>query len=115
MDEIRSLLGQRILSGGRRFRPVVKLFETTKGVCMNDKTFITRAERRSVSLRGFALGPSRDSDIAVSDLSYGGCQIQSGDEFSEGEVVELRIIKRGAAAAEIRWTADGRAGVRFLN
>jgi hypothetical protein len=82
---------------------------------MSDNTFITRAERRPVSLRGYALGPGRDSDISVSDLSYGGCQIQSCDEFSEGEVVELRIIKRGAAAAEIRWTEDGRAGVRFLN
>jgi hypothetical protein len=82
---------------------------------MSDKTYITRAERRSVSLHGFALGPGRDSDISVSDLSYGGCQIQSGDQFSEGEVVELRIIKRGAAAAEIRWTEGCRAGVRFLN
>jgi PilZ domain len=82
---------------------------------MAEKTFITRAERRSVDLHGFALGPSRDSDIHVADLSYGGCQILSGDAFSEGEVVELRIIKRGAAAAEIRWSADGRAGARFLN
>ena len=82
---------------------------------MGTKTFITRAERRAVELRGFALGPSRDSDIRVADLSYGGCRIQSQDDFSEGEVVELRIIKRGAAAAEIRWSADGHAGVRFLN
>jgi len=82
---------------------------------MNAKSFITRAERRSVELRGYALGPGRDSDIHVADLSYGGCQITSGDEFKTGEVVELRIIKRGAAAAEIRWSADGRAGARFLN
>lgn len=82
---------------------------------MNSKTFIRRAERHSVDLRGFALGPARDSDVRVADLSYGGCQIHSDDEFSEGEVVELRIIKRGAAAAEIRWSTHGRAGVRFIN
>jgi len=82
---------------------------------MNAKNYITRAERRPVELRGYALGPSRDSDIRVADLSYGGCQITSGDEFKTGEVVELRIIKRGAAAAEIRWSAGGRAGARFLN
>jgi hypothetical protein len=82
---------------------------------MMAKTFFKRAERRSVDLRGFALGPSRDSDIHVADLSYGGCQILSGDDFREGEIVELRIIKRGAAAAEIRWSSDGRAGARFLN
>lgn len=82
---------------------------------MGMKTYITRAERRPVGLRGFALGPSRDSDIRVADVSYGGCKIESDDGFSEGEVIELRIIKRGAAAAEIRWVANGRAGARFLN
>ena len=82
---------------------------------MQVKTFIRRAERRPVSLRGFALSPARDSDVQVSDLSYGGCQLRSGDEFEAGEVVELRIIKRGAVAAEIRWANQGRAGVRFLN
>ena len=69
---------------------------------MNSKTFIRRADRHSVDLR-------------VADLSYGGCQIRSEDAFSAGEVVELRIIKRGAAAAEIRWSTEGRAGVRFIN
>jgi hypothetical protein len=82
---------------------------------MATKTFITRAERRPVELRGFALGPSRDSDVRIADLSYGGCRLESDDAFDEGEVFELRIIKRGAAAAEIRWAGDGHAGVRFLN
>ena len=82
---------------------------------MGTKTFIMRAERRPVELRGFALGPSRDSDVRLADLSYGVCRIESDDSFNEGEVVELRIIKRGAAAAEIRWSGDGHAGVRFLN
>jgi len=82
---------------------------------MATKTYITRAERRQVSMRGFALGPGHDADIEIADMSYGGCRIQSEDAFKEGEVVELRIIKRGAAAAEIRWTDGGNAGVRFLN
>ena len=82
---------------------------------MHTKTFIRRADRHPVDLRGFALGPARDSDVRVADLSYGGCQIRSEDQFSKGEVVELRIIKRGAAAAEIRWSTRGRAGVRFIN
>lgn len=82
---------------------------------MGMKTFIRRAERRPVSMHGFALGPARDSDVQVADLSYGGCQLRSGDSFETGEVVELRIVKRGAVAAEIRWANQGRAGVRFLN
>ena len=39
---------------------------------MASKTYITRAERRPVSMRGFALGPGRDADIKIADLSYGG-------------------------------------------
>jgi PilZ domain-containing protein len=79
------------------------------------KTFVTRPERRPVSMRGFALSENRDSDVQVANLSYGGCQIRSGDAFKAGEVVELRIIKHGAIDAEIRWTGEGRAGASFLN
>ena len=61
-----------------------------------NKAFVERAERRTVSLRGFALNAKRDSDIEVSDLSYTGCRFDSGDRFRAGEVVELRLLKRGA-------------------
>ena len=80
-----------------------------------ENIFAERAERRSVELRGFALGPSRDSNICVSDLSYGGCRLRSEEAFKVGEVVELRVIRRGAIKAEIRWAADNDAGARFLN
>jgi hypothetical protein len=76
--------------------------------------FAERAERRPVSLRGFALSATHDSDILVSDVSYAGCQFTSDDAFAAGETVELRILKRGAAEAEIRWSADGRSGARFI-
>ena len=79
------------------------------------KAFAERAERRPVSLRGFALSKTHDSDILISDVSYTGCQFASGDPFKAGEIVELRIVKRGASQAEIRWAADGRAGARFID
>lgn len=83
---------------------------------MTVKTFIRRADRHRVDgMRGFAMSDSRDSDVAIANLSYGGCKIVSNDRFDEGEVVELRIIKRGAVAAEIRWADEGRAGARFIN
>lgn len=82
---------------------------------MRKKTFAERAVRWPVNLRGFALSKTRDSDIFVSDLSYAGCQFHCRDSFNTGEVVELRIVKRGAIQAEIRWSDQGRAGARFLS
>jgi hypothetical protein len=79
-----------------------------------NREFVERADRWPVSLRGFALSTKHDSDIEVSDLSYTGCRFDSGDKFKRGETVELRLLKRGAIEAEIRWAADGRAGARFI-
>lgn len=77
-------------------------------------SFIDRAERRPVNLRGYALSATRDSDVLVSDLSYTGCQLCCDQDFKPGEVVELRVVKRGLVEAEIRWSAEGRAGAQFL-
>jgi hypothetical protein len=82
---------------------------------MSAKTFMMRAERWPVDLRGFALSETRDSDVQVSELSYAGCQLRCDDPFNAGELVELRIIKRGAVQAEIRWADEGRAGARFVH
>ena len=82
---------------------------------MSGNNLVDRAERWPVELRGFALSDTRDSDIAVSDLSYAGCKLSCEEPFSKGELVELRIIKRGAVQAEICWSDDGRAGARFVN
>ncbi len=78
------------------------------------RTFVKRPDRRPVTMRGFALSETRDCDILLADLSYSGCGIHCDDRFRMGEVVELRVLKRGAVQAEIRWTAEGRAGAAFL-
>jgi hypothetical protein len=75
---------------------------------------VERAERHPVALYGFALSSTRDCDIRVRNISYGGCQLVSDDKFKTGEIVELRIVRRGATQAEIRWSAKGCAGARFL-
>lgn len=78
------------------------------------KSFVPRDERRSVDLRGFALSETRDSDVVLSDLSYGGCRIHSADSFKPGETFELRVLKRGASQVEVCWVREDRAGARFL-
>jgi hypothetical protein len=79
------------------------------------RTFVARDERRPVRMRGFALSPTRDSDVTLADLSYGGCQIHSTDKFKAGEKFELRVIKRGVMQVEVCWAGEGRAGARFMN
>ena len=79
-----------------------------------NKSFVERAERWPVSLKGFALNAKHDSDIEISELSYTGCCFDSDDKFKSGEIVELRILKRGAIDAEVRWWSGGRAGARFI-
>ena len=78
------------------------------------RTFVEREDRQPVRLHGFALGPKRDSDIRIANMSYTGCQLRSEDAFKPGELVELRIIRRGAIEAEIRWADKGCAGARFI-
>jgi len=80
----------------------------------DNQMFVERAERRPVRLAGFALSATRDCDIEIADISYSGCKLASDDAFEAGEVVELRILKRGASQAEIRWCSDGRAGALFI-
>ena len=78
------------------------------------RSFVNRDKRRPVQLRGFALSDTRDCDVVLSDLSYGGCQIRSADTFERGETFELRVVKRGASHVEVCWVRDERAGARFV-
>ena len=78
------------------------------------KSIVPRDERRPVDLRGFALSDTRDSDVVLSDLSYGGCQIRSGDTFEAGETFELRVVKRGVSKVEVCWVREDCAGARFV-
>lgn len=71
-------------------------------------------ERKPVDLRGFALAEGLDADITISDMSYEGCRVESSAPLKPGDSVELRIIGRGGARAEVRWAKAGRAGVKFV-
>ena len=74
-----------------------------------------QSNRKSVSMRGFALSEKRDADIKISDLSYDGCRIHSDVKFRKGEAVELRILGRGRVDADVCWVGEGNAGVKFVS
>jgi hypothetical protein len=71
-------------------------------------------ERRPVSLRGFALGDKVDADVVVADLTYNGCKVVSDQPLSRGARVELRILGKGQAKAEVRWSRGPAAGLSFI-
>jgi hypothetical protein len=78
-----------------------------------DGTVIRRARRR-VSLGGFiALEDGTTAEIAVLDLSYDGCGIETAIELDAGQTIMLSVPHRGAIEANVRWCGKGRAGLVF--
>ena len=74
-----------------------------------------RAPRRGISLTGLAVredGQSRR--VLVSNLSYQGCHLWSDAEFEVGETLQITLPQKGELAAQVRWSKDGRVGLRFL-
>ena len=60
------------------------------------------------------LGDGREARAIVTNLSNNGCQLVAEVELSVGETLALILPGRGPIDAQVRWTADDRAGVRFL-
>jgi PilZ domain len=77
--------------------------------------WIVRSARRNVSLTGAATRADGNSmRILVSDLSYQGCKIYSQNLLDVGEVLKVTVPGFGAINAQVRWTADEKAGLSFL-
>ena len=79
-----------------------------------------RADRRfKVSFRlHWARGESVEFEGEVSDLSAGGCFVESGEAVSEGDLVKLRLDIPGRGELVIwgnvvYWVRDTGFGVRF--
>lgn len=74
-----------------------------------------RAPRRVVEFGAFAERPDgSEAVLTVANLSYEGCQLNSGENFLTGERVKLNLPRRGEILAEIRWSAEGKAGANFI-
>jgi hypothetical protein len=75
---------------------------------------VDRRERRPVAMVGYALRADGSSvEVMVLDLSYEGCGVESPAELIPGEPLKLSVLRRGAIACEVRWYANGKAGLIF--
>ena len=73
-----------------------------------------RSERRPVRLRGYAiLADGSHHPIAVIDLSYEGCGIETDAPVEPGQSLKLSVLSRGAIDAVVRWRTNGKAGLAF--
>lgn len=75
---------------------------------------IDRRERRRITMSGFAaLEDGSTAEILIVDLSYEGCGIEIPVALKPGQQITLSVLRRGAIQADVRWYADGRAGLVF--
>jgi len=51
--------------------------------------------------------------VEVTDLSYDGCGIEGTFALGVGDRIKISVLGRGSVAAEVRWSSEGRAGLRF--
>jgi hypothetical protein len=71
--------------------------------------------RREVEFGAFAeRADGSEAVLTVSNISYDGCEIRSEESFQISERLKLRLPRRGQILAEIRWTAQGKAGAAFV-
>lgn len=59
------------------------------------------------------LGDLSIVEVIVLDLSYDGCGIQVPVALKAGDSVRLGVLQRGVIDAQVRWYANGKAGLVF--
>jgi hypothetical protein len=73
-----------------------------------------REQRRTVTLPAHILCENGEITSAdVLDLSYDGCCVETPVELREGSTVKLSVVGLGANDAQVRWSAEGKAGLSF--
>ncbi len=52
--------------------------------------------------------------VRLTDFSDQGCRMESEAEFRVGEKLQIAVDRMGNVKAQVRWTAPGCTGTRFL-
>ena len=73
-----------------------------------------REHRRDVTLPANIICENGEITSAdVLDLSYDGCCVETPVALREGSTVKLSVVALGVNEAQVRWYADGKAGLSF--
>jgi hypothetical protein len=75
----------------------------------------SRDERRQVALKGWMVRSSDNSiwDFILTDLSYGGCRLETAAPLRRGEEVKLSVANRGTIESVVRWRREQAVGLSF--
>lgn len=71
--------------------------------------------RRRVEFEAFAeRSDGTEAILTIWNLSYEGCELRSNVNFHAGERLKLNLPRVRQIVAEIRWSAGGKAGAKFI-
>ena len=72
--------------------------------------------RKAASLTGVAYRSDGSwVRVHMTNLSYDGCHIITGEDFDLGEPLTLVMPRMQHMRAQVRWVKNGQAGIRFLH
>lgn len=79
------------------------------------QALISGPHGRNVSVTGTAcLSDGAKAQVLVRDLSYKGCKLLCAKIVKVGDTIKLTVPGLGTIDAQVRWTADDKAGLSFL-
>lgn len=75
----------------------------------------SREERRPTDLRGWFKRSTDGSfwEFRITNLSYGGCRLETNAPLARGEVVKLCVERRGTIEGAVCWRRSGAFGLSF--
>jgi hypothetical protein len=77
--------------------------------------WVGRKDRHVVDVDAVAYrGDGTKASVKLTNLSDGGCRIDSAVEYLVGERLQIAMPRMGYVRVQVRWSAAGSAGAKFL-